>query len=170
MSQNQSITWKPVIGYDLDYTASDTGLIRSKTKILAPYQMANGYVTVHLKRGEKWRPFLVHRVIAEAFIPNPEQKATVNHKNGVKTDNRTLNLEWASQSENNQHANDTGLREQKGELNHMAKLTSKQVQEIRRKYKPWEYTQQRLAEEYGVTQTLISQVILDKIWILDKTH
>lgn len=69
----------------------------------------------------------IHRLLATAFIPNPENKATVNHKNGVKTDNRLYNLEWNTYSENNQHALDNKLRVSKGPR----KLTEGQVKEIR---------------------------------------
>lgn len=66
----------------------------------------------------------VHRLVAEAFIENPESKRTVNHKDGDKHNNSKSNLEWATYSENSQHAHDTGLnRKKSGEKNGMSKLS-----------------------------------------------
>lgn len=75
---------------------------------LKPWFTADGYPVVELYNGSG-QNFRVHRLVALAFIPNPEEKATVNHKNGVKTDNRVDNLEWMTDEENRQHAYDNGL-------------------------------------------------------------
>lgn len=75
---------------------------RIKKLKLIKYQ--TGYVCVNLGKNNKTYQTLVHRLIAEAFIPNPENKNEVNHKNGIKDDNRAENLEWATRSENEKHA------------------------------------------------------------------
>lgn len=73
-------------------------------KSLAPCPDKDGYLNLALRRGHKPKYFKVHRLVAQAFIPNPENKPTVNHKNGLKDDNRVENLEWATHSENHRHA------------------------------------------------------------------
>jgi hypothetical protein len=79
-------------------------------KYLKPKLTVNGYHQVQLfnNEGEKW--FLVHRLVAEAYTTNVENKRCVNHMDGVKTNNCLLNLEWATDSENHKHAFRTGLR------------------------------------------------------------
>lgn len=85
-----------------------------------------------LSNGKMTRHVPLHRLVAKAYIPNPLKKPTVNHKNGVKTDNRIDNLEWATMSENVQHAYDTGLNlPNKGVENGNSKLAEMDVLLIR---------------------------------------
>jgi hypothetical protein len=69
-----------------------------------------GYCFVSLSKKGIAKNYKIHRLVAQAYINNPENKPQVNHKNGVKTDNYISNLEWNTQSENIQHSYDTGLR------------------------------------------------------------
>jgi hypothetical protein len=108
--------WKDVVGYEGRYQVSDIGRVRSVPRkenrnmdiILSPYQ--GQYPAVNLRKEGNSRTTPIHRIVAEAFIENPDKKRTINHKDGDKYNNCVNNLEWATDSENNQHAFNTGLR------------------------------------------------------------
>jgi hypothetical protein len=82
--------------------------IQSKDRLLG-YVNEDGYICVNIYHAEGSKPLLVHRLVAEEFIPNPHNKPTVNHINGDKTDNRVENLEWATMDEQMVHAAEYGL-------------------------------------------------------------
>ena len=103
--------WKNIDRLNGLYQVSDTGLIRkTKTnKIMKLSFNEKGYQIVRPIINGKRYTFRVHRLVAQAFIPNPLNKPQINHKNGVKTDNRVENLEWNTQEENYAHALTNGL-------------------------------------------------------------
>lgn len=119
--------WLKVKGFEGLYEVSDLGRVRSldrnikqlnngtecirfyKGKLLTLKKEKNGYFTVHLRNREISKHLKVHRLVAQAFIDNPKQKPLVNHKNGVKVDNRASNLEWCTAKENSQHALNNNL-------------------------------------------------------------
>ena len=116
--------WKDIKGYEGYYQVSNLSRVKSLGRIifkknnveqivnetiLNPYKIKIGYLMVTLRKNGPKKHFKVHRLVAIAFIPNPLNKPTINHKNGIKDDNRLENLEWATYSENTQHAYDTGL-------------------------------------------------------------
>jgi hypothetical protein len=120
-------TWKPVKGYEGFYEVSNLGRVKSlervvmlgyerKGKRLYPEAILraadnmHGYLQVNLCINSKPRMSKVHRLVAEAFLPNPNNYPQVNHINAIKTDNRPENLEWCNNSMNQLHASSLGLK------------------------------------------------------------
>ena len=108
--------WKKVVGFEGLYEVSLFGKVRSIKRngtnggILKEFTNKIGYKIVVLSKNNIQKTILCHRIIAQAFIENPDNKPTVNHKNGIKNDNRIENLEWATYLENNVHAISSKLR------------------------------------------------------------
>lgn len=103
--------WKDIKGYEGIYQVSNIGRVRAVDRVNCygrtcrgtlrkQNKNKNGYMYVNLSRGGKARNYCVHRLVATAFVDNPEQKPTVNHKNENKLDNRASNLEWMTLQEN----------------------------------------------------------------------
>lgn len=99
--------WRDVLGFEELYQVSSFGNVRTIKKgeaEMSQQENRNGYMTVHLRDKGVERRAMVHRLVAEAFIPNPDGLRDVNHKNGDKSDNRVENLEWVSHSDNMTHS------------------------------------------------------------------
>lgn len=100
--------WLPVVGFEKKYLVSSRGEVKRLHKYTEesyrrPREDKNGYLVMILHAGSKHRYVRVHRLVAEAFLPNPKKKPQVNHINGNKKDNRVENLEWVTNSENALH-------------------------------------------------------------------
>lgn len=117
---------------DATVTVRSNGAILTKKKrIIKSYKNGRGYYYVRLCRNGYGPSIKLHRLVAEAFVPNPKGYTEVNHKDGNKGNNNAYNLEWCSRSENIKHSFRTNLRSMRGENNSNAKLTYNDVLTIR---------------------------------------
>jgi hypothetical protein len=161
-----------VRGYEGLYTIDELGRVYSVRKQgsrggeITSSISTGGYCRVYLCKDGKHHTYLLHRLVAQHFIENPENKPCVNHIDGNKSNNSVTNLEWCTYSENMQHAVGKGLNaipNLKGELHPQSKLTVAGVKQIRERYKNGE-TPPSLAKEYGVTRAQIYNIIHFKHW------
>lgn len=174
--------WKDVVLFEGFYMISTLGRLRNFSKeifcsknnsysffgakILKKGISFHGYHQHVLTKNKVNSTKKIHRMVAEAFIPNPENKPCVNHINGIKSDNRVENLEWCNHSENALHAHKLGLiKVPKGEKRGNSKLTENKVIAIRRLYRinPM-VNQSGLSRKLGVSITIIHLVIKGKTW------
>ena len=105
--------WKSIHGYEGIYEVSNLGRVRSVRRniVMSCRKMKNnGYITCNLSHNGKVKCKLVHRLVAETFIPNHQNKPEVNHIDGDKQNNSVKNLQWVTPSENQRHSIDLGLR------------------------------------------------------------
>jgi hypothetical protein len=168
--------YKDIVGYEGLYQISNLGNVKSlaridncnrcrKEVIMSPGKSHKGYLRIALCKNGIKQSYSINRLIAELFIPNPNNKPQTNHLNGIKTDNRVENIEWCNNSENQLHAIKNGLKpSSKGECNGNHKITKEQVIEIRNKYVPIKYSAYKLAKEYGVRPGTIQFIIKYKTW------
>lgn len=121
------MTWKKIKQCE-NYSINELGQVRNDTTgyIKKPFiNKSNGYLTVDLWRHNKPLKMTIHRLLAEAFIPNPENKPTVDHKDGNKQNNALSNLRWATYSENNARFGTIGVRSQRVKVTHYTEQRKK---------------------------------------------
>lgn len=157
--------WKDIIGYD-QYQVSNLGRVKTtaneatrKERILKPLIHPKGYFRVALWRNNKSKFFFIHRLVAEYFISNPENKSTINHIDGDKSNNHIDNLEWATYRENMNHAVKNRISAC-GERNGRSKLNWMQIKEIRISH----LTSDELAAIYSVHKSNINRIKRKEGW------
>lgn len=165
--------WKKNDGFE-NYEVSNFGNVRGlpiKANFGCSYKIyplrhikqwndKKGYCYVSLVNNNKKKNFLVHRLVAIAFIPNIENKPQVNHINGIKTDNRVENLEWNTAKENICHAINNGLNLKHGIYNYQSKLSLKDIEYILNS----NLTQKELSIKFNISQSGISRIVLNKTY------
>lgn len=147
------------------YYITEDGNIYSEfsKKNLKGVENSKQYLRVVIK-GKK---YFIHRLVAEYYVPNPDNKPQVNHKDGNKHNNHPSNLEWVSNYENRQHAISCGLhRPPRGVNTSSNKLSESDVRQIRNTYVKGSRTHgsTQLAKQFGVSKQTILEIIRGEKW------
>jgi len=162
-----------IVGKGMEFTGQFKEILKPEREL--KYALNNrGYYSVGIRR----KTHMVHRLVAQAFIPNPDNKPFVNHKDGNKLNNHVDNLEWCTCAENNAHARETGLHVQaKGytpnyqsaatkakslaNLKDKSALTDDQVRYVRSVFKPRdkEFSATALAKQFGISTAAMCKIV-----------
>lgn len=154
--------WRKI---DRDYDVSNHGRVRHGSRVLSGSVHLDNYILVTLHG--KQHP--IHRLVAEAFIPNPENKPFINHIDANKQNNSVENLEWCTQSENMKHACENNLQP-KGLNTYCGKFTREQREDIKRLWDSGKCSKREIARKYGVSHTCVNDIINDKYKYADKVN
>lgn len=146
--------WKRI---DADYDVSNQGRVRHGKRILSGSVHSDNYILVTLHG----KQIPIHRLVAEAFIPNCEKKPEVNHIDGNKMNNAVDNLEWTTRAENQKHAVDNGLQPKPAKT-YQGKFTAEQREEIKHLWDSGMFSRRQLSKKFGVSHTCINDILNDK--------
>lgn len=155
--------WKDIKDFENLYQISNFGRVKSlkSNRIRKPYINNSGYFCIHLYDNKKYKIQTIHRLVAETFIPNPNNLPEINHIDGDKSNNNSNNLEFVLHNENQKHASINNLMAV-GERHGRSKLKESQIIEIRKLKGTMK--QKKIAEIYGVSEGIISLILNKKNW------
>lgn len=159
--------WEHIFNYENLYLISKKGEVYSirNKKILKPY-CPNGYLQIELNKNGKHKKYLIHRLVAQTYLPNKNDLPCVNHKDGNKLNNDVSNLEWCTYSENMIHASNHKLLKAVGENQHSSKLKKEDVKYIKSVYKKGDltYGSSALGKKFNVDHKTIFAIVNGKTW------
>lgn len=157
--------WEDVRDFP-NYQISSAGKVWSKNhnRLLKPNIVRSGYNMVRLYNKGWARDYLIHRLVADAFVPNPNDKPIVNHKDGIKLNNYWLNLEYVTDSENQLHAIRMGLKIVKQKEHHPnSKLLESEIDKIRNmSYNGITYKE--IAKQFGIHYSTVCRIVNKETW------
>lgn len=161
--------WEAVKGFEDYYLVSPIGTVYSirRKRLLSPFQsLKDGYIQFEFNVNGTATKHLAHRLVAEAYIPNPNNFPCVNHKDGNKQNNEVSNLEWCTYKQNMEHASEHGLLKTIGSKNPASKLTEEDVKYIKSVYKKGdlEYGSSALGRKFGVDHKAIWAIVNGVTW------
>lgn len=158
--------WKTLKDYP-NYQVSNFGRVKSliNSLMLRTDKSKSGYLSVRVYKNTKHKVYRVSRLVGFVFIPNPENKPFINHKDGNKLNNHVINLEWCTQSENIKHAYRTGLMITGGEDSPNHKISNSDAETIRAMYKTGCYFQKEIGRLFDIEQSQISRIVNNKIYL-----
>lgn len=167
--------WKDVPGFEGYYQVSSMGRVKSvdrvkcdgvrmKGRIRKTHLDACGYELVQLRKDGAMKHFSVHRLVALAFIPNPEGLPQVNHIDEVRNHNTVDNLEWCDHVYNNNYGSKAFAS--RGERNSQCKYSEQTIREVRNSFIPRDpnYGITPLAKKYGMSQAHLCSILKGRIW------
>lgn len=157
--------WEHVLGFPR-YMVSDCGRVFSAVRacrILSPSKTPQGYPYVSLMLDGKAHKLTIHKLVAVAFVQNPDGMPIVNHIDGNKSNSHYLNLEWCTYADNNNHARDNRLVKNFGEDHYAAKLTDADIKEIRGLLADGIYHKD-IAAKFGVNRQQITKIANGQAW------
>lgn len=161
--------WRDIPGYEGLYSVSDMGRVKSYKRIKSGKIMRqqtrknHPYLMLQLRKDKLYKHFLVHRLVAMAFLANDSNLPEVNHRDCNARNNSLKNLEWISSSDNTKHSFTHGKADHRGEKNSNAKLNESIVLDIRNKHDIG-YSYSKIADMFNISKSTVAYIIQGKTW------